>query len=455
MKRSVLCMIITVSALLMALLTGCAEKTETFSSIVEAEIFADVPLMTGEEINFSEVKDVGDGNYLIWAYDTTKTDYENYLTVLEQNEFIKYVDNGEAFEGFVYTSHYLKENFLISVTHYPKMEETMITVCEEAELSERLIYSDDYVKGNKEEAKTTLTMPELWNAGSSFVFQLKNGHFIVNDGGYEEDLPYLLDYMESLVPEGEKPVVEAWIVSHSHSDHMGVFVAFSDNKKWCDRIYLDEVYYNEASEEAHDIAGEMAKASALTFYTKTVPSMFKTSNGGTPKVIRLRQGERYYYSDITMDVVYTQDLLSYDEWKTWNATSTVLMYTVEGQKILLTADADWECQMLMLEIYDDSYFDMAVYQAPHHGGNVYNEFSSHLKADTVLYPTYDVERQYAGMLNRVVQNSYLKSKSGEVLGWVEGGVVLTFPYEVGSYQRLPLTEWKYTKQEAQRMQWKK
>ena len=88
MKRSVLCMIITVSALLMALLTGCAKKTETFSSIVEAEIFADVPLMTGEEINFSEVKDVGDGNYLIWAYDTTKTDYENYLTVLEQNNFV-------------------------------------------------------------------------------------------------------------------------------------------------------------------------------------------------------------------------------------------------------------------------------------------------------------------------------------------------------------------------------
>ena len=67
-----------------------------------------------------------------------------------------------------------------------------------------------YVKDNKEGAKTTFHMLELHDLGNSFLFQLKNGHFIISDGGRKTDLPYLLDYLGSLVPEGEKPVIEGW-----------------------------------------------------------------------------------------------------------------------------------------------------------------------------------------------------------------------------------------------------
>ena len=130
-------------------------------------------------------------------------------------------------------------------------------------------------------------------------------------------------------------------------------------------------------------------------------------------------------------------------WKTWNATSVGLMYTIEGQKMLITGDIDWECQKVMLETFDDDYFNMAIYQAPHHGGNVYNQFSSHLKVDTILYPSFDVERGNTALLGRKVQNLYLKSISKEALGWGDGGVTLTFPYEVGTYEKLPLTEWIY------------
>lgn len=468
MKKRVICVMAMAVALLM-LLAGCADSAdnadkvsniddadnkETFRTVTDAESFQNIPLMTGEQLAFSEVEDVGGDNNIIWAKNTTKSEYEAYLAVLETDGYEKYVDNGDGVDGNVYTSHYLKENSLVMVTYFPRLEDTMITVCSETKLSKHLRYDENEVKDNMDGAKTTLAMPELWQAGNSFVFQLKNGHFIINDGGYEEDLPYLLDYLEEKAPAGEKPVVEAWIISHAHTDHMGAFMAFRDHSEWCDRISLEAFYFTTSSEEACEIAGANSKVKPLIFYLKTLPYTFKTTTGEKTESYRLREGERYFFNDITMDVIYVQDLLPYQKWKTWNATSTVLMYNIEGQKVLITADTDWECQMFMLDIFDDAYFsDLTVYQAPHHGGNVYNEFSRHLMTETVLYPTYMVERLRNNLLGRHVQNDYLQnSRSKESLGWLEGGVVLTFPYHAGEYERLPLTEWKYTEETASRMQ---
>lgn len=453
MKKILIYMLVTISAALMLLLTGCGEKTETFSTVTDSEIFQEVPLMAGENLEFSEVQEVGGGNFMIWARHTTKSEYDNYLALLEKSGFEKHVDNGEGVEGYIYTSHYLKEDFLVVVSYFTKLKDATITVCEKAELSKHLVYDESEVKKNPADAKTTLTMPELWEAGNSFVFQLKNGHFIINDGGYGQDLPYLLDYLEEKAPNGEKPIVDAWIISHAHSDHMGPFIAASEHPEWCSRIYLEEAYFTEPSKEAYEIVGKNGTTTSLGFYCRTVPSMFKTTKGESAKVYRMREGERYFFNDITMDVIYTPELLSVDEWKTWNATSVVLMYTIEEQKVMITADTDWECQMYMLKMFDDEYLsDLTLYQAPHHGGNVYTEVVSHIKTETVLYPTDMVRRMPNHLLGRKLQNEYLQNeRAKESLGWKEGGVVLTFPYHVGEYERLPLTEWKYTKETAARI----
>lgn len=451
MKKYTISMMLIAIVLLGLLLTGCADNS--FASMVDSELFEAVPIMSGENISFSEMEDVGDENYLIWANDTDLSEYQDYLKTLEDEGFKKYVDNGEnGIEEYVYMAHYLKDKLLVSVTHFTKLNRTMINVCEDKPLSKHLIYDESYVADNKKDAQTTLTMPELYYAGNSFVFQLKNGHFIVNDGAYEDDLPYLLDYMESLVPKGEKPVVEAWIVSHTHIDHMGVFVAFTDHEDWAKRISVEGVYYTEPSKDAHEVRGNADRTSALTFYTNSMSQILKTQSGDAPEIYRLREGERYYFNDITMDVIYTQDMLSYDDWKTWNATSTILTYTIEGQKIMLTGDTDWECQMMILEIFDDEYFDLTVYQAPHHGGNVYDEFSRHLKVDTVLYPCYATERGIAGLLSRYQQNMFLQSLADEAMCWVEGGVRLSFPYKVGTYERLPMIDWIHSDELPERLQ---
>ena len=452
MKKIAMTVLMCVSVLLMVFLTGCS-KTPTFESVTDSQLFSSVPLVSGEKITFSDVNDVGGGDYQIWAYDATLSEYQSYGTLLEKEGYKKYADNGEnGIEGYVYISHYLKDKLLVVTTYYTRLGDMTVTVSENTALSEYLIYDESYVANNKPDAKTTLTMQELYVAGNSFIFQLKDGSFIINDGGQEDDLPYLLDYLESLTPDGQKPVVKAWVVTHSHADHMGVFVAFSKNATWANRICVENVYFTEASTVAHEMTN--ASVSALTFYSKSIPSTFKNSEGKAPNVYRMRQGERYYFNDITMDVVYEQAILSHKDWKTWNATSTALMYTIEGQKVFLTADIDYECQMRILDIFPDEYFKLAVYQTPHHGGNVYNNFTFHLTVGTVLYARYQLNAAVSGLQARWDQGNFLKERAEETLGWLEGGVRLTFPYTTGTYERLPLIEWKYNKEVPARFQTK-
>lgn len=421
-------------------LTGHFQSS--FKKITDEEIFADVPLMEGEQITFSDVYDAGGGNYLIWAYDTSMDEYKAYLNLLKKNKFAKYTDNGEdGLEGFVYTEHYQKGNLLVVVTYYAKTQETMINVCQDATLSEHLIYRDEYVADNIPGAKTKLTEPELYSTGNSFVFQLKNGHYILNDGGIPRELFPLLDYLEANAPNGEKPVVDAWIISHAHEDHMGVLEALMKIPELADRISVEGLYYTEASEAANEERRGTINMIGLTIYTKGAASFMKTSEGETTPLYRMREGERYYFNDITMDVVFEQSILNYKEWTTSNAESTVLTYTVEGQKVFISGDTDYECQMKMLQIFDDSYFDFAIYEVPHHGGNNFEQFTRHIQTKTVVVGGAELATTAFGRLNRYAQQLYLRSKSEEYLTYGQGGLVFTFPYQVGEYERLPLIDW--------------
>lgn len=439
---------IMLSVLMGLFLTGCAGGVETFKTITENEVFQSVPMMAGETLSFTELEEVGDGNYQIHADNTGLEDYNRYLTLLEEEGFKKYADNGkEGLEGYVYISHYQKDNLLVVVTYYAKLQRTTITAAFDQAIPGSLIYKDEYIANNIEGKKTTLTMNELYTSGNSFIFQLKNGHFILNDGGQTEDLPYILDYLDELAPDGEKPIVDAWIVSHTHGDHMGPFVTLADQPKYAKRLSVEAIYYTAASDAAFAEQGPGDSSSALDFYVNAMQGLLKTAAGEKTPVYRMRTGERHYFNDITMDVVYTVDLLSHTNWKTWNATSTVLMYTVEGQKVFITADTDYECQMVLLDVYDDEYFNLDVYQTPHHGGNVYNEFTRHITVKTVLLPSPRTDRLKQSLLSRTLQNEYLSSRAQESTSFGDGGVRLTFPYEVGTYEKLPLIDWIYHKDE--------
>ena len=398
----------------------------------EEEVFADVPVLDGE------VEHRGDGTYMITVEDSDKTRYLDYLQTLEMAGFVKYTDNGDGLGGTVFSVTYTKGRQVVTVCYMLKLRIIYISVSIDLPLSDHLIYKDEYVNVNKE-AKTKLHMMELWTYGNSFVFQLKNGHFLISDGGCEYDLPYLLDYLDSLTPAGQKPVVEAWMITHMHRDHCGTINAIAEEpEKFADRVFVDGFYYNEPND---NVMGIDPGCLSNIIYLKQAAEYCRTSKGEPVKIYRPQTGQRYYFCDITVDIVLCQEHLGWELFEPdQNDSSTWYMFTIEGQKCLLAGDSEKGGIHKVMMTYDSEYLDMDMFSLLHHGHSTRNEFTDYTKVKTVLVTTCDKTPK-----RREEQNRYLKELSQEWLMWGDGTKILTFPYEVGSYESVAKRSWIYNK----------
>ena len=456
MKKKIDLLILVLFGVLLVAVTGIflsvlmKEKKEkpdlsTFSAYTDYELFQEVPTMDVKEVQYTKAREVGDKNYMIQAEYTTLEDYRAYLKLLKNKGYKRYMDNGEnGIEGEVFSSYYQKDDLTLYICHFVNTATTMINVCENAIFSEHLFYDESYVADNIPGAKTKLHAPEMYAIGNSFFFQLKNGHFLLSDGGTGDELLYLIDYMESLTPAGEKPVIEAWFITHPHGDHMGILKELFVHPEYANRIYVENIYFNAPTTDSYDNFEKFDSPQQYVTYCKGAGNYFTTSTGEHPKVYRPRIGERYYFNDITIDIVYSPELLPAEEWKTYNASCYVQMFHIEGQKVLMTADAEYNCQKIYMDIFSKEYFDIDVYQMPHHGLNVYIEFANHCKRiQTLLYPTYVIGSTGAFGVNISPQNQYFEDKAEESMCFGTGTHVLTFPYAVGEYETLPRWEWKY------------
>ena len=96
----------------------------------------------------------------------------------------------------------------------------------------------------------------------------------------------------------------------------------------------------------------------------------------------------------------------------------------------------------IMGIYDSEYFDLTIYQTPHHGASVWDEFTDYLgKIRTVVVPSTSIKAVGAGVNH--LQNEYLRSVAEEAYSYGDGAVVFEFPYVTGSAKTLPHKEWIY------------
>ena len=424
-------------------------SNETFAAWTDIEEFRTVPSLVTENSKVGEAADYGNGHYVIDVNGTTTKDYENYLVALENAGFKKHSDNGEdAMDGYAMTASYTKDDLTVTVSHAINLEKTYISSVKNMMLSEHLIYKDEYVEGIGEGAKTSLHMLQLNNNGASFVIQLKNGHFIIHDGGRTYDAQYLLDYLESLTPAGEKPVVEAWFISHAHGDHHGALMRIIDKKELYSRIYVDGIYFMEPTKDFIETTTYDAYSDMWTLARSYV--LFTASDGGQCKYYRPQFGQRYYFCDMYIDVCLTPEQFPLESYYSgdFNETSVWLMHHIEGQKTLIVGDTSYTGMDQSMNMFDKSYLDVDVYAVSHHGINVYNYFTDFMTVKTALYPNWRVGSLWQDTsertnLSRVEDNKHLVESVAEAYSHENGTVVLTFPYKVGEAKILGQTEWIY------------
>lgn len=384
----------------------------------------------------------GDGCYVVTLQCMEKSDYLEYLSYLEEQGFEKYVDNKDGLEGVVFTATYTKEKQVLTISYMQKTQKGYIAFSMNQALSPNLIYNSDHLAGNQPGARTSLHMLEMYWYGNSFVIQLKNGHFIVSDGGLPHEICYLLDYLEELTPEGEKPVIEAWFITHAHVDHCGALGELGMDDHLRERLYVEGIYFNEPGNSVmpdpwlHMMIARM----------KVAAGVLRTTQNKHPKIYRPQTGQRYYFDDITMDILHCQEQLPPEDYKCqdykwdFNDSSTWYLFTIEGQKVLFTGDGDVGSMEVLRQVYGKEHLGVDVMTLMHHGFNTWKPFTDDCLVTTILQTSKD--KMFPP---RREDNAYLKERTKEWLAWGDGTKILRFPYAVGEYECLPQREWIYHK----------
>lgn len=215
--------------------------------------------------------------------------------------------------------------------------------------------------------------PHRFENGMSMFYLLSNGEFLIYDGGQgKEDGDHLYSQLRRVANEkGIKDItVNAWIITHEHSDHMGFGKEFFSTYR--DKINVRELWMNSL----YDL-GE---------------SFIKNVLENQPSCIhrQLHTGEVIQIGDVTVEVLCTPDVLKEKNEEELNRdnnnASIVTRLNVDGLKILMSGDASLLAWDYMAETYGIA-LKSNILQVPHHGANHGATVETYrlINADTLIF----------------------------------------------------------------------
>ncbi len=219
------------------------------------------------------------------------------------------------------------------------------------------------------------------NYGMGYMLALGDGHFIIYDGNGDKGnmadkiYKYLVDY----TPKGQKPVIDAWIITHGHWDHVGAMSSFAN--KYASSVTVKNIL---GSFPRYSDYLESDNEGMLDFYTTTWPKIKSAFSGA--KVWTPHTGQHFFVGDVKIEILYTHEDYSTGNIHV-NDSSTVTMLHVNDKKIFFSADVEYETACQLLADMYGSYLKCDYYQVAHHGWNSRALlFYDYVDAPNILWP---------------------------------------------------------------------
>ena len=229
--------------------------------------------------------------------------------------------------------------------------------------------------------------------GMGYIIRLADGSFFIIDGGMGDpdhvDSDKLMGILNAQKPKGtEKPVIAAWIFSHLHGDHIGVFNCFSIDHH--NDVVLEKLIYNFPKEEetAESNSPYMLDDSIYrwTQFKKCLAEYYSDV-----PVLKVHTGNRFQVRNAAFEVMFTLDDLypaSILNGNGMNECSLLLKMTLEDQTYLWTGDFGFIANDLALLEYDKA-LSCDFLQLAHHGMNGTKELYAKANPKYVLIPVWN------------------------------------------------------------------
>ncbi|MBQ5634553.1 MAG: hypothetical protein IIV11_06700 [Clostridia bacterium] len=325
--------------------------------------YIEVPEYNGRK--FSEFSvDLGQNSVMHIAKRTNAEEYDKYITSLYAAGFKYYTSNtiGNN-EYFTFST----DSQIVTAMYLDASKETRVIVDNRANYAlPRLERDNDYAEVTDPSFTVTGIGATGWPGGMGYVYKLVDGTFFIIDGGIDASnsnsttsAMWLFATLQELADDPDNIVISGWLITHIHVDHLGAFVDMAKDSKYTDKITVKKVIYNQPNDR------EMSRAGI----SDRVPWMQRALNVWKPEsIIKAHPGQVYYFCDLKVTVLGSQDILMPDTNSSHNNLSVVTMVEYNGFRALYLGDAEGLMNAALEKHYGDN-LECEILQLAHHGYN--------------------------------------------------------------------------------------
>ena len=343
----------------------------------------EAPLYQTEGGTVLDVYSCGDGDREIVVTGTTDAELSAYVGDLTASGYALWSDN--SFDGCHY-AEYRKNGHALHLCYTPVSQ------------TARLIFGDIPATDplsvepiSEIRVEPNLAMLNL-EMGLSIVIRLEDGGFVILDGGMrsEGDMQELYRYLCDNNPHGGKPIIHAWMISHTHVDHMLLATDFLE--RYHDDVDLRATVFNFTDFSLpmgyDNPASEKVRVDRyLGLLEQYFPNRLH---------YRCHTGEVMRFPGLEIRTINTHEDNYPNPLDHFNQASLAWKLTFSsGKTVMLLADTWRACCQQMGEIYSAEFLKCDVLQLTHHGlfgGNL--ELYQKIDPEICLWAT--PKRRYEG-----------------------------------------------------------
>lgn len=201
----------------------------------------------------------------------------------------------------------------------------------------------------------------LIDCGMCYIVQLSDYSFFIVDSAHTysvNDDRRIFDFLRQETPPQLPVRVTGWFLSHGHVDHIAKFL---DILMYNNEITIDGIYYNFVPNDHFSSDSWMQS-------DKNHTEIFFNEMKKHPEIqmYKLHSGQYFYLDCVRFDVLCTHEDVYPASLENYNDSSTVIMMTVNGDKVCFPGDGGGEVSRIVERRYPD-FLRCDIIQVAHHG----------------------------------------------------------------------------------------
>ena len=270
----------------------------------------------------------------------------------------------------------------------------------------------------------------LIDCGMCLMVQCPDYSFFVVDSGHYmqfNDNDRIYKFMRDRTPEGQKVVVNGWLLTHAHSDHISKFMDFLRYNR--NDVIIEGIYSNLIPD---------TNCNSQYWSTEEVllsRKLFKMLDKTDIPTYKIHTGQRFYIRNLCFDVMGTHEDIYPQVMKDYNDSSCMVMLTAEGSRIFIPGDASNLASLELTKRYGKT-LKCDIVQISHHGHNgLYKEAYELLGADAAVFPITRIkfDEEYP----RIEANRRAIEIASSYYITSDGTVKFPLPYSADKVEKLP------------------